>query len=106
MLFDSNLNRGALVPVKCPFCSDLRLIPVARQDIVEHLVVTMDKDSHFHIHGPIREKELIRRFILNIAKEAQIVERRVETKIIGGQRTEYHDKETKNSSEGCKIYEE
>lgn len=100
-----------LVPVKCPFCSDMRIIPVARQDITEHLVVTMDENSHFHIHGPIKEKELMKKMILNIAREAQIdIEDEGGQRIKGGitreQGAKYHDKETRDSSEGCKIYEE
>ena len=102
--------------VKCPFCSDLRIIPVSRQDVVNHLVVTIDKDFHFHIHGPIQEKELMRKIILNIAMEAKIdIEDESSKKNEAGheiiktfspEKDRYHDTQEKGSSEGCKIYED
>ncbi len=56
----------------CPFCTDGEQLPVLKGEIVEHLIVTMNSKRHFHVHGPINDKEMIREFILKIAKESKI----------------------------------
>lgn len=56
----------------CPFCTDGEQIPISKSEICEHLVVTKDAKNHYHVHGPIKDKELIREFILKIAKESKI----------------------------------
>lgn len=54
----------------CPFCVNDEKIP---GDFIEqHLIVTLDKSFHYHIHGPIHDKDLMREFILKIAEEAKI----------------------------------
>jgi len=59
--------------VKCPFCSDDKEeIPVDGKYVNEHLIVVKDSKNHFHVHGPIKNKELMKEFILKIAKEAKI----------------------------------
>ena len=65
---DKKKNKGFV----CPFCTDGSVIPIKRGNIIEHLIVTLDNNNHFHIHGPIDDKELIKQFILKIAKEAKI----------------------------------
>ena len=35
-------------------------------------MVTVDHKWHFHVHGPVSNKELMKEFILKIAKEAKI----------------------------------
>ena len=59
--------------VKCPFCSDDKEeIPIDGKYVNEHLIAVKDSKNHFHIHGPIKNKELMKEFILKIAKEAKI----------------------------------
>jgi len=56
----------------CPFCTDRRRIPVDPDFIEQHLIVILDKAFHYHVHGPIGDKEAIKNFIFKIAKEADI----------------------------------
>ena len=59
--------------VECPFCSDDRKeIPINSKYILEHLIVVKDSKNHFHVHGPISNKELMKEFIFKICKEAKI----------------------------------
>ena len=61
------------MPIKCPFCLDYKELPIRNKEgITEHLIVTMDKRSHFHIHGPTKNQNLMMAFIIQIAKEAGI----------------------------------
>lgn len=98
--------------MKCPFCSEYHELPINKEEVEEHLVVTVDKKSHFHVHGPCSQKSLMKLFLLKIAKEAEIdiEEGRSRIKGTGGRVEEEapnEDKiEEKRSSEGCKIYEE
>ena len=48
--------------MQCPFCSDERDIPVEGR-IVEHLVVIQTDDGHIHVHGPLRNGEVIKRLL-------------------------------------------
>ena len=58
----------------CPFCNgEQKYIKNVDLEIVkEHLIVTLDENEKFHVHGPIHNKMLIKTFILTIAKEAGI----------------------------------
>ena len=58
--------------LKCPFCTDDRNLPYKQHDIREHLVATLDRKNHFHTHGPIKNLNLMKQFIVHIAKEAGI----------------------------------
>ena len=58
--------------MNCPFCTDRRRIPVDPDFIEQHLIVILDKAFHYHVHGPIGDKEAMKNFILKIAKEADI----------------------------------
>ena len=59
--------------VKCPFCfKDKEEIPIDGKYVKEHLIAVKDSKNHFHIHGPVKNKELMKEFILKIAKEAKI----------------------------------
>jgi len=58
--------------LRCPICDDNRIIPVKKDLITEHLIVTLDSANHYHIHGPIENSKLIMDFILKIAEEAGI----------------------------------
>ena len=65
---DKKPNKGFV----CPFCTGGEVIPIKKGNIIEHLIVTLDNNNHFHVHGPIDDKELMKEFILTIAKEAKI----------------------------------
>ena len=58
--------------INCPFCTDRRKIPIDPDWIEQHLIVVLDKSFHTHVHGPIGDQELMKRFIFKIAKEAGI----------------------------------
>jgi len=68
---EKNLER-AKTKVKCPFCSNEDKTYLDRNKIVEHLIVTKDSKDHFHVHGPVTNTELIKEFIVMIAKESNI----------------------------------
>lgn len=57
--------------MRCPFCTN-EILPTKRKYLEEHLIATVDRKRHFHIHGPISDTELMRLFISKIAKEANI----------------------------------
>lgn len=42
------------------------------KEVVNHLLITQNKDGVFHCHGPMNNPELIKQFIKVIAKEAKI----------------------------------
>ena len=57
----------------CPLCTDKReLKPDKKSQLKEHLIVTMDKNNHFHVHGPTKNKELMAEFIKVIARRSNI----------------------------------
>jgi len=57
----------------CSLCSDnTEIKPDKKSQLREHLIVTLDKNNHFHIHGPIENQSLMAEFIKVIAKEAGI----------------------------------
>lgn len=58
--------------MKCPFCSGYHELPIKKEEVEEHLIVTTSKNFHFHVHGPISQKSLMKQFLLKIAKEAGI----------------------------------
>lgn len=70
--------------MKCPFCAGYHELPIRKEEVEEHLVVTTDKAFHFHVHGPIGQKSLMKQFLLKIAKEAGIDIEDEETKEIEG----------------------
>lgn len=57
--------------MKCPFCVD-RALPVEAKNVQDHLIVIRDVTGHFHVHGPIKNKELMKEFILRIGEESGI----------------------------------
>lgn len=65
--------------ITCPLCpaKDHRrkIKGITKKHVEDHLIVTRDKDNHFHVHGPIKNKALMERFIKHVAKEAGIVVR-------------------------------
>jgi len=57
----------------CPLCTDKReLKPDKKNQLKEHLVVTLDKKNHIHVHGPIKNKELMAEMIKAIARRSDI----------------------------------
>lgn len=57
----------------CPFCTDdKKALNINPGQIQEHLIITVDTDNHWHIHGPISNKLLIMEMIRVIAKQADI----------------------------------
>lgn len=68
----SRKNRAYIV--QCPFCKDKdkREIHIKGKYVNEHLIIIKDSTNHIHIHGPIKNKELIKQFILAIGKESEI----------------------------------
>jgi len=58
--------------IKCPFCKDPKILPTDKKNVAKHLIVTKDKEDHFHVHGPIKDKVLIQDFVIYILQEAGI----------------------------------
>jgi len=60
--------------MECPFCDgeQKHIKDVNKENVKEHLFITLDIDNHFHVHGPVYDKNLIKMFILAIAKESGI----------------------------------
>jgi hypothetical protein len=56
----------------CPLCEGSKTIPVNKKNVAEHLIVTKDKENHFHVHGPVSNKALIQDMVMYILKEAEI----------------------------------
>ena len=57
----------------CPLCTDkMELKPDKKSQLKEHLIVTMDKKNHIHVHGPTKNKELMAEFIKAIARRSGI----------------------------------
>jgi hypothetical protein len=63
--------------ITCPFCDHehRKIKGITKKHVIDHLLVTRDVDNNFHVHGPIKDKSLMERFLRNIAKEAGIVVR-------------------------------
>ena len=58
----------------CPFCiHGEKLLPDKKHQISEHLIVTLDKKNHFHIHGPTKKTDLIMQMLVAISRESGIV---------------------------------
>ncbi len=60
--------------IQCPFCldKDKREIHLKGKYVSEHLIVIKDSSNHIHVHGPIKNEELMKSFILAIGKESEI----------------------------------
>jgi hypothetical protein len=57
--------------MKCPFCPDGRKIDVRLEDVENHLCV-FQVGTHFHVHGPTRDKALMKLMIVAAARESGI----------------------------------
>jgi len=64
--------RRKSMAMKCPLCADDRILPLVKDKIAEHLIVTRDHDNHFHVHGPIGNRAVIQEFVTFVLKEAGI----------------------------------
>ena len=49
--------------MRCTFCSNDTNIPVKKNEITEHLIITKDASHRFHVHGPVDDKDLMEEFI-------------------------------------------
>ena len=59
--------------MQCPLCSNLTKIkPDKKNQIIEHLIITMDKNNHLHVHGPVKNQQLMLMFIQAIAEQSGI----------------------------------
>lgn len=60
--------------MECFFCmdDDKECTPFDFDKISEHLIVTEDNKGKVHVHGPIKNKKQIEKFVSTILKEAQI----------------------------------
>ncbi len=58
--------------IKCPLCKKGQILPIDKKNVSEHLIITRDKENHYHVHGPIENKALIQDFVVHILKEAGI----------------------------------
>lgn len=58
----------------CPFCDEQHklLNGINGKNIAEHLIVILDEEGNWHVHGPLQNRVLIMEFIRVIAKEAKI----------------------------------
>jgi hypothetical protein len=56
--------------MKCPICTNNVELNMDNNDIMDHLIVLRSIGNHFHVHGPITDKALMKKFIMMIAKEA------------------------------------
>lgn len=50
------------IHVACPFCRDEEAIP-AWQNITHHAIITKDRENHYHVHGPLDDKETVRKMV-------------------------------------------
>ena len=42
--------------LKCPLCKDAKILPIDKENVAEHLLVTKNHDNHTHVHGPVGNK--------------------------------------------------
>jgi hypothetical protein len=61
-----------MMSLKCPLCKDSKVLPIDKKNVFEHLIITKDKDNHFHVHGPMKNKALMQDFVVHILKETKI----------------------------------
>lgn len=52
----------------CPLCSDHRTLDIDPADLEEHLIVTLDKNNHSYVHGPIEDKDKMRNLLLSASQ--------------------------------------
>jgi len=85
--------------LKCPFCSDARTLPFKSKDIREHLLITLDRKSRIHVHGPTKNKKLMKSFILSIAKEAGIDFKEQGSEVKQGEAQEFEEESSRQGIE-------
>ena len=54
--------------MNCPFCKERYKMPMWK-DVVEHVVITKDRSGHYHVHGPLSNKEEMARMLAVLIKE-------------------------------------
>ena len=55
--------------MECPFCEDSPDVEQWDEDILDHLIITIDANGHAHTHGPIEEPKKMEQ-LLAIARKA------------------------------------
>lgn len=55
--------------MECPFCEENPDVEQWDEDILDHLIVTIDAKGHAHTHGPVEDPEKIER-LLALARKA------------------------------------
>ena len=58
--------------MKCDLCTDQRDIPIIKENIVEHLIITKDKFGTYHIHGPLENKTELLTMIAVLCRDTDI----------------------------------
>lgn len=55
--------------MKCPFNCLIKEDLLQFDDSIEHLIVTVNKDNHIHVHGPMKNEAILKRMLDAIATE-------------------------------------
>jgi len=58
--------------MKCQFCKPPEDVKEWDKKKVEHLIVTQDMNDHFHVHGPIDNKPIMKKFLEEIQNHTEI----------------------------------
>ena len=58
--------------LKCPLCKDAKILPIDKDNVAEHLIVTKDHEGVTHVHGPIKNKAMMQHLVVATLKEAGI----------------------------------
>ena len=56
----------------CKMCDPKTELPINKQDIVEHMVITKHKSGHYHIHGPLNNKKELQTMIQILCRETKL----------------------------------
>lgn len=58
--------------MKCTLCNDQRELPIEKERIEEHLIITKELNGHYHIHGPLNDKKEVLTMIAVLCEHAGI----------------------------------
>ena len=54
--------------MKCPLCKNMRVL-IENRNIEDHMIVTLNSDGHVHVHAPLKNKEIMDKFLVAIDTE-------------------------------------
>jgi len=54
--------------MECPFCEGNPDVEQWDEEIVDHLVMTIDEGGHLHVHGPTDDPKAMKRFVKVLEK--------------------------------------